>query len=320
MRARSALSAAHLPTTSLEEWKYTNLARALGEDLISLAPLPIENIFIHSSGGQNGGKVEDRLWMGMHNTHSQPCLKIVVEDDAELVILERHSGVGTYWKNMTSEIVIGKRSRLHHIRLQEDSIDSINTNMVLLTLEQESSYHGFTLNTGAKLVRHDVNALVLGQNSHCIFNGINLLKGLQHCDTTIVIEHQAPNCKSNQFFRSLLDGQSRCVFQGKVHVHRAAQKTDAYQLSNAILLSDRAEMDTKPELEIYADDVKCTHGATTGQFDEEPLFYLQSRGLTEAEARKVLMTAFVNEVVGNIEDESNQALVSEKVQTWLANR
>ena len=146
---------------------------------------------------------------------------------------------------------------------------------------------------------------------------INLLSGMQHGDTTILIEHTAPHCRSNQFYRTILDDSARGVFQGKVHVHKIAQKTDGYQLSNAILLSEKAEMDTKPELEIYADDVRCSHGATTGQLDEEPVFYLRSRGLSEKEARELLIQAFVDEVVDKIVDEDIQASVREKTGQWL---
>jgi Fe-S cluster assembly protein SufD len=158
-----------------------------------------------------------------------------------------------------------------------------------------------------------------GQNIECSFNGINLLNKQQHGDTTILVEHKAPRCKSNQFYRSILDDKSRGVFQGKVHVHQIAQKTDGYQLSNTLLLSPEAEMDTKPELEIYADDVKCSHGATTGQLDEEPLFYLRSRGLSAAEARMLLVQAFVDEVADKIVDEKFQSSVKESCTQWLRN-
>lgn len=146
-----------------------------------------------------------------------------------------------------------------------------------------------------------------------------MLKDKQHGDTTILIEHQAPHCNSNQFYRTLLDDGANGVFQGKVHVHQVAQKTDGYQLSNALLLSDKAEMDTKPELEIYADDVKCSHGATTGQLDEEPLFYLRSRGLSAAQARFLMIQAFLAEVIEKIGDEALEDEVNEQVAQWLQN-
>jgi Fe-S cluster assembly protein SufD len=141
-----------------------------------------------------------------------------------------------------------------------------------------------------------------GENGKCYLGGCKILDGDQHNDTTILIEHMAPNCYSNQNYRNVLNGQSRGVFQGKVYVDQIAQQTDGYQLCNTILQSDRAEMSTKPELEIYADDVKCSHGATTAQTDEEPLFYLQARGIPKDQARTILMQSFVTESLEAFED------------------
>jgi Fe-S cluster assembly protein SufD len=171
---------------------------------------------------------------------------------------------------------------------------------------------------GGMMSRHQIQADLEGVNGFVSFNGLNLLGGKQHGDTTILINHRAAHCNSNQFYRSLLTDEAHGVFQGKVHVFEGAQKTDGYQLSNAILLSDKAVMDTKPELEIYADDVKCSHGATTGQMNEEPLFYLRSRGLSEKEARLLLIRAFVDEVVDKIEDEKLKAQIEKDVEAWLA--
>src|SRR5690606_8634464 len=171
-----------------------------------------------------------------------------------------------------TEINLAANAKLNHIRIQEDSAEGVQTNMVKITAAKDATYHGFTLNLGGRLTRHDIHAVIEGSNAEASFDGVNLLKDKQHGDTTILIEHQAPNGRSNQFYRTVLDDEARGVFQGKVHVHRAAQKTDGYQLSNALLLSPKAEMDTKPELEIYADDVKCSHGATTAQLDDDPLF------------------------------------------------
>ena len=170
---------------------------------------------------------------------------------------------------------------------------------------------------GGKLTRNEIHAEIQGTNAEVSFNGANLLGGSQTGDTTILIEHQAPHCRSNQFYRTLLDDQAKGVFQGKVHVHQIAQKTDGYQLANTILLSDKADMNTKPELEIYADDVLCSHGATCGQLDEEPIFYLRSRGLNEAQARRLLVQAFVDETVDKIGNDTLREEVGEIVETWL---
>ena len=305
-----------LPTPKLETWKYTNVSRALG-DLKDAAPEAVDEKVIHIARGQDGGQLKDIVWVGVDGMHHQPRLKIVLEDGASATVVERHSGEGAYWKNMSTEIVLGANARLNHVRLVEDSMDAVQTNMVHITMERDAYLNSFSLNLGGKMTRHEIHSVLNGSNIECALNGVNLLNGSQHGDTTIVMEHTAPHCVSNQFYRTILDDAARGVFQGKVHVHQAAQKTDGYQLANTLLLSPKAEMDTKPELEIYADDVKCSHGSTTGQLDEEPLFYLRSRGLTEPEARMLLIQAFVDEVVDKVEDETVQAEIKEKAGVWL---
>ena len=187
------------------------------------------------------------------------------------------------------------------------------------TIEQErdSVYNNLRSKGSAKLPEMEIHSTLNGPNAEVNFDGLNLLLGSEHGDTTIVVEHQDPHCRSSQFYRSVLDDTARCVFQGKVHVHQIAQKTDGYQLSNALLLSDKAEMDTKPELEIYADDVKCSHGATTGQIEGEAIFYLRSRGLSEAQARLLLTQAFAQEVVDKIQHEDIRTEMEAKVEQWL---
>ncbi|MCB1592116.1 MAG: Fe-S cluster assembly protein SufD [Alphaproteobacteria bacterium] len=309
-----------LPTSKQEEWKYTNLARALSPELSNKRPMVSEEVFIHRSCGGNGGQVEDILWEGFEGQHQQPRLAIILEEGAELTVIERHRGAGAYWKNMVTDVTVGPNAKLHHIRIVEDSAEAVQTNMARVTIARDGVYDCFSMNAGGAMTRHQIHAVLRGPNITCSLNGVNLLKGSQHADTTILMEHQAPHCVSNQFYRSLLDDQSRGVFQGKVHVHREAQKTDGYQLSNALLLSPSAEMDTKPELEIYADDVKCSHGATTGPLDEEPLFCLRSRGLSADAARLLLIQAFVNEVLEKIPNKDAREEVRGKAEEWLTTR
>lgn len=314
----AALDQTNLPTPKAETWKYTNLSRALGETLLSASASAPDEKVIHITCGQKSEQPVDILWTAQHNQHTRPRLTINLEEGAELTLIERHTGEGAYWKNIVTEIKLGQNARLNHIRIQEDSLDGIQTNIVKIHMEKDSFLNSFSLNLGGKLTRHEIHPVLQGPNIECSLNGINLLGGKQHGDTTILMEHAAPHCKSNQFYRTILAEEARGVFQGKVHVHQIAQKTDGYQLSNTLLLSPRAEMDTKPELEIYADDVKCSHGATTGQLDEEPLFYLRTRGLTDAEARMLLIEAFANEVVDKIHDETMQATIKDKVRQWLS--
>lgn len=311
-----ALKPDDLPTPKNEDWKYTNLSRALG-DLKNIPAQDVREILIHKTSGEVCEQIEDILWTGVEGQHQNLRLKIVLEEGAHLTLIERHEGNGDYWKNMSTEITLGANARLNHIRIQEDSVDAVQTNMVHITMERDAYLNSFSLNMGGKLTRHDIHVVLNGSNIDCSLNGVNLLKDNQHGDTTILMEHTAPHCLSNQFYRTILDDAARGVFQGKVHVHQAAQKTDGYQLSNTLLLSPKAEMDTKPELEIYADDVKCSHGATTGQLDEAPLFYLRSRGLSEAQARMLLVQAFVDEVVDKVSDSALHDEIKEKAGRWL---
>ena len=313
--ARTALKIDDLPTPKVEEWKYTNLARMMPANLV-LADKPQE-IVIHKTRGQVCEQPEDILFTGYDEQHSQPVLKITLEEGASLTIIERQDGEGAYWKNMVTEIELGKGANLQHVRLNMDSAQAVQTNLVTVKADRDSVYNGFSMNIGGALTRHDIHALIEGENAEVSFNGVNLLQDKQLGDTTILIEHKAPHCRSNQFYRTLLDDSAHGVFQGKVHVHKPAQKTDGYQLSNALLLSTNAKMDTKPELEIYADDVKCSHGATTGQLDEAPLFYLRQRGLNEAQARLLLIQAFIDEVVDTIADETIRETVLKDTSTWL---
>lgn len=310
----SALKAQSLPSPREEKWKYTNLPRAVPD---GLTPQPEDVKTIHAAKGKIIAAPENVSWHGESGKLHYPRLVVTAEDQTELTIIERHDGTGAYWKNMTTEINVGQGSRVNHIRIQNDSHDAVHTNMMRVNIARDACYNTFSLNVGSKLSRHEIHAVIEGPGSECLLNGINLFGGTQHGDTTILIEHTAPHCHSSQFYRTLLNDTARGVFQGKIHVHKPAQKTDGYQLSNAILLSPKAEMDTKPELEIYADDVKCSHGSTTGPLDETPLFYLRSRGLPEKEARLLLIRAFTGEVLEKIGDEGMRAELTDIVDEWL---
>ncbi len=306
-----------LPTSVNELWRFTNLGSVLDDSLLRKQPQEPEQILIHKTCGQICEKSDDVVWIGEDSFHHQPRLKIVLEDGAQATVIERHSGEGVYWKNMSTEIVLGEGARLNHIRVQNDSDESVHTDMVHITMERNSYLNSVSINMGAKLLRHDIHTVINGSGARCLLNGVNLLRGRQHGDTTLLMEHVAPNSFSNQFYRSILDDQAHGVFQGKIYVHREAQKTDGYQLYNTILLSQGARMNTKPELEIYADDVKCSHGTTTGQIDEEPMFYLRSRGLSEAKARMLLMQAFVDEVISKVSDGFVRNQIKEMAKEWL---
>lgn len=251
-------------------------------------------------------------------TFTAPRIIIRLGEGAALTLIEQHEGAGHYWKNITTQIVVGRNARLHHYRMQNDNASGIYTQSTHIQMERDSFYEAVTMTSGAQLSRNQIHAVLDGENAQCNLNGINLLNGAQHGDTTMLVEHKAPHCNSRQFVRSVLDDQAHGVYQGKVLVHRPAQKTDGYQLSNALILSEGAEMDTKPELEIYADDVKCSHGATTGRLEETSLFYLRSRGIDEKIARALLIAAFLGEVLEHVADAPTRAAMQEGVDKWLA--
>lgn len=343
-----------LPTPKLERWKYTNLPSALKDHPLtpSKANFTLKNggqfvSQIKESLELPSDRYADmQLWeinnaadpdgyvidipkgqileatveinrMGQDGQRIMPRLHIKLGENAEATIIERLSGQGTYWVNQVTRIELAQGAKLHHYRVQNDAQSAVNTQNTSISIGRDATYEGFTLTLGAGLSRNQIHASLTGPSGHCGLSGINLLNGKQHGDTTILIEHQAPHCTSNQNYRSLLNENAHGVFQGKVHVHQVAQQTDGYQLSNALLLSETAAMDTKPELEIYADDVKCSHGATTGQLDETPLFYLRSRGIPEAEARRLVLTAFLAEALEDVRDEDVKEELRISCETWL---
>lgn len=240
-------------------------------------------------------------------------------DNAEFSIVESHTGEGAYWNNAVTQIKVGKGAHLRHYALQENSDESLYTQNTHIQIEEGGAYEAFSLTNGAKSSRNQIHVELLGENAEVFINGINLLDGKRVGDATITVEHKAPNCLSKQNYRSVIADQAVGVFQGKAHVHQIAQKTDGYQFAKALLLSPQATMNTKPELEIYADDVKCSHGATTGQLDEEAMFYMRSRGVPEKKARALLIEAFIGELFEEITFEKMREEVSKRVHEWLEN-
>ena len=239
---------------------------------------------------------------------------------ASVVIVEYHMGASNYWHNNLTQIVLGKDARVKHYRIQENNVNACYTQNTHVQIENNGSYESFVMTSGAGLSRDQVHVDLNRVGAECYLNGINMLSGKQVGDTAINVEHHAPNCISKQNYRSVVDDKAVCNFQGKVHVHKVAQKTDGYQLSNTLLLSPQATMNTKPELEIYADDVKCSHGATSGFLDKEALFYMQSRGIPEKEARGLLIKAFLSEVIEAINDEAIAEQVALITDSWLSKR
>jgi Fe-S cluster assembly protein SufD len=217
-------------------------------------------------------------------------------------------------------LLVGDRARLDHVRLVEDSRDAFNISSAAVRLGAKAHINTFVLTSGASVSRYQVFVEFAGEGSHAETHGVNLLNGRQHGDTTMFLDHAVPNCASREVFRAVVDDRGHSVFQGRIIVRPKAQKTDAKMMTRALLLSDEAEADNKPELEIFADDVTCGHGATTGALDESLLFYLRARGLPEKEAQALLIQAFVGEAIESIADDRLRDIASFAAGRWLAAR
>lgn len=243
--------------------------------------------------------------------------RIEVAEGASASVIETYVGEGDYVVNAVTEISVGKGARLDRLKVECDAAEATHLSHVIYDLAENARLNDITLTNGAALNRQNGNCNFHGPHAEAKISGAYLLKGKQHADTRLVINHAVPNCTSREMFKIVLDNNARGIFQGKVVVARDAQKTDGKQSSHALLLSENAEFDAKPELEIYADDVVCGHGATAGDINHDHMFYLQSRGIPQAEAKSLLIAAFVGEVFDLVADEGAQAALVEIAAQWL---
>ncbi|GBQ63056.1 Fe-S cluster assembly protein SufD [Komagataeibacter swingsii] len=245
-----------------------------------------------------------------------PRHRVVVEKGARLALLDASVGRGQYLHNPLYDITVADGGYLSHARIQAEGKQAVHLAVSHARVAAGGVYDSFTLTLGASLSRHEVHAGLTQAGARVHVNGAQLLSGHQHGDLTSVITHAAPDCVSRQTVKNVLSDHARGVFQGKILVERIAQKTDGYQMNQALLLSDGAEIDAKPELEIYADDVKCSHGATVGALDDDQLFYLRSRGIPGAAARSILIRAFLHDVVDQIDDQRLKDSLNLAVEAW----
>lgn len=245
---------------------------------------------------------------------------IVAGANSRATVLERHVGLdGTpYFSNGATEIMVADGAQLRHAKLQAEGGEAFHLATILATVGKDALYDNFILSVGGALARNDIYARLDGPGGDCRLNGAYAGRDKQHLDATTLIDHAHPDCRSREVYKGVLTGTARGVFQGKILVRRPAQRTDGYQLNRALLLSNGAEVDSKPELEIYADDVKCSHGATAGEIDSESLFYLRARGIGEAEARSLLVEAFLAEALEEVAVPSVREEFQSVVARWLA--
>jgi len=266
---------------------------------------PIEAIFLTAPAGES---------LACH-----PRTLIVLEDNSEATLVEYHAGLGggTALANIASEVRVGAGARLHHYKHQDAPEGQYHVHTLHGRLDRDALYDGFGLTTGARLSRNELHLKLDGRGADARLNGAYLQRGRQHCDNTTLIEHAVPDTTCREIFKGAVDDKAKAVFQGKLHVYPDAQRTDGHQLSRGLLLSEEGEIDAKPELEIYADDVKCSHGSTIGELDRLALFYLRSRGLPYRRARRLLVESFLGEVVEEMTLPGVQAAFMARIGDWL---
>ncbi len=236
----------------------------------------------------------------------QPRNLYITGRNSKVTFVEHYISLSsnTYFTNAVTEIVVGENTTLNHIKIQEESSSAFHISRTEIDQERDSNYESVSISLGAEISRDDISSKFNGEGGECTLNGLYLMDNTQLHDTHTMIDHAKPYCNSHEHFKGILDGKSRGVFNGKVMVRPNAQKTNAFQENNNIILSNEALVNTKPQLEIFADDVKCSHGATIGQLDDESMFYLKSRGIGEETARTILIHAFASDVVKSIKIDS----------------
>ena len=325
------------PTTRDEEWRFTNVAPIARANFVGQAPglpsnVPVaslsetdrehlgryasQNAFValntaflrdvafarvargtvreqpieinHMVSGQAGGP-----------PHAHPRTLIVVAPGAQCTIVETYKGEGRYFTNAVTEIVAGDGAVVDHYKVQRESGEAFHVATMQVALGRSANFTTHNISLGGALVRNDIG-VTLAEGSEATVNGLYLVNGTQHVDNHTVIDHAKPHGTSHELYKGILDGRSSAVFNGRIIVRKDAQKTDSKQTNKNLVLSDDAVIDTKPELQILADDVRCTHGATIGQLDAESLFYLQSRGIGKAQARSLLTQAFAQDIIDRI--------------------
>ena len=253
-------------------------------------------------------------------THTRGVVR--VGRNAAAAVCEYHIGLsdGRYFTDQLTDVSVADGAKFRHYKLQDEGRGALHIANILSRVGQNATYDGFVLSAGADTARNDLYSLLEATGGETRLSGAYLGTGKQHLDTSILVDHAAPDCVSRQVYKGVLDDQARGVFQGKIVVRRDSQRTDGFQMNRGLLLSPRAEINAKPELEIYADDVKCSHGSTVGEIDEDALFYMQARGIGLEEARALLIEAYVEEAIDEIEIPAVREQFSERARRWMADR
>ncbi|HQU81511.1 MAG TPA: Fe-S cluster assembly protein SufD [Pyrinomonadaceae bacterium] len=330
------------PTPQNEEWKYTNVKPIsdLGFRIWDLKSSDGVNEFLKQFNFERNGftalnlafanvvlvtipketSVEKPIEFNFNaeeNSANFPHIIVVAEAGSKATIIENYESSAESFTNTAIQIFVAENANLTHYRVQKESAEAFHIGTTEITLKRGSLYNSTNINLGAKLSRHDIHLKFTEEGGEAFVDGLYMLSGEQHHDTHSEIDHALPNCVSHQTYKGVLNDKSRGVFNGKVFVRENASGTDAQQSNKNLLLSNDARVDTKPQLEIFNDDVKCSHGATVGQLEDEELFYLLSRGLNESLAKNLLTYGFAEEIVNKIEIESIKKELDEAVLNRL---
>ncbi|HWC20575.1 MAG TPA: Fe-S cluster assembly protein SufD [Terriglobales bacterium] len=247
---------------------------------------------------------------------NHPRNLFVIEEEAQVAVVEDYISLASGSAclcNTVSELVAKDGANVSHYMIEREHADAFNVSTLRLEQGRNTNVASHSVLLGGGLVRNNVHPVLAGEGAECLINGLFVGEGRQHLDNYMLVEHASPHCSSRQFYNGILDDRAHGVFHGRIIVHKDAQKTDAKQTNRNLLLSDDAQIDTKPQLEIYADDVKCTHGATIGQIEESALFYLRSRGIDETSARKLLLLAFASECLERMKEDAVRNRIEELV-------
>ncbi len=306
-------------------WLESHLAGAGGTDELPLlafnSAFMCDGFVIHLAPGTIVETPIELIFQadaGADGVHYHPRNLIIAEEGSGATIVERHVGrPGSSFANHASQAVIGQGAMIRHYKLENEDRAAVHISTTLAAVAKGGTYESFVMSTGAGLSRNEIRVRLEGEDARARLDGIYLATGTQHMDHTTVIEHVSPGASSSETYKGALDDQARAVFQGNILVAPDAQKTDGRMNNATLLLSDGAEIDAKPQLEIYADDVKCSHGTTAGQIDDDALFYLRSRGIDEARARAMLVEAFLAELVETIASPEAREIFQARLSDWL---
>ncbi len=281
-----------------------------------------EGIFVQVAKNKIVETPIEVLYIATGNTQEallQPRNLVVIGDQAKVQIIEKHVTLNetANLTNALTEVNVGKNADLYLYKFQNDTDNASLIDNTYINQERDSRAHVFTFAFGGKVVRNNLNFFQNGENCNSVMDGITMIENKQHVDHHTFVEHNFPNCESHELYKGIYDGKSEGVFNGKIYVHKEAQKLNAFQQNNNVLLSDTASINTKPQLEIFADDVKCSHGCTVGQLAEDSLFYMQQRGIPKKEAKALLLYAFASDALQRVEIEEVQNVVNHLIAAKL---